>query len=98
MIETPGHYYDHLCFFLETKGQPSVLFTGDHILGSDTTTYVDYSAYMDSLYKLREMPGIDKICVAHSHDLKLESLLIDAKTKIQHTIDVRLHKDKRMLE
>lgn len=34
VIETPGHLEDHICFLLEVKGEPSYLFTGDHILGS----------------------------------------------------------------
>lgn len=36
VIETPGHLEDHLCFLLEAPGEPSYLFTGDHILGSKT--------------------------------------------------------------
>lgn len=43
VIETPGHLGDHLCFLLSTISEPgheepTYLFTGDHILGSQTVS------------------------------------------------------------
>jgi glyoxylase-like metal-dependent hydrolase (beta-lactamase superfamily II) len=40
IIETPGHYWDHICFLLEEPGAENVLFTGDHILGSQTVLII----------------------------------------------------------
>ena len=53
---------------------------------------------MDSLDKLRNMPNIDKLCVAHSHELTEKAMVLDAKLKIEETINVRLRKDRRTLE
>jgi hypothetical protein len=38
---------------------------------------------MESVYKIRDMKGIDKLCVAHTHDLKDDSIILDAKKKIE---------------
>jgi hypothetical protein len=53
---------------------------------------------MDSLYKLRDMKNLQKLCVAHCHELEHEHLYIDAYPKIQEMIDTRMRKDKRMLD
>ena len=42
-IETPGHIDDHLCFLLEEPGQETVLFTGDHIIGADSVSFLTYN-------------------------------------------------------
>mmetsp|Transcript_23788 Transcript_23788/g.23484 ORF Transcript_23788/g.23484 Transcript_23788/m.23484 type:complete len:158 (-) Transcript_23788:401-874(-) len=34
VISTPGHWPDHSCFLFKHSGDPTLLFTGDHILGS----------------------------------------------------------------
>lgn len=39
VIDTPGHCINHLCFLLEEKGLETVLFSGDHILGSPTVRH-----------------------------------------------------------
>lgn len=36
VVETPGHIDDHLCFLLKEPGEPTYLFTGDHIIGADS--------------------------------------------------------------
>jgi glyoxylase-like metal-dependent hydrolase (beta-lactamase superfamily II) len=63
-IYTPGHAPDHLCFAL---AQPRVLFTGDHVMGWNTTVIAppegNMADYMRSLERLSErddelfMPG-----------------------------------------
>ena len=54
-IHTPGHTSNHLCFSLES---PSVLFSGDHVMGWSTTVIAppdgDMAAYFSSLNKLLE--------------------------------------------
>jgi len=49
-VHTPGHTPDHLCFMLGDR-----LFTGDHIMGGSTVIIEDAAAYMESLYKVREL-------------------------------------------
>ena len=39
VYETPGHIEDHLCFLLKEEGEPTYLFTGDHIIGADSVTH-----------------------------------------------------------
>lgn len=58
---------------------------------------MDYKKYMDSLYKLRDMPGIDYLCVAHSHEIDKAHLIMEAKEKIDNMIETRLKKDRRTL-
>jgi glyoxylase-like metal-dependent hydrolase (beta-lactamase superfamily II) len=43
-IETPGHLSDHLCFLLK-NGEEYNIFTGDHIIGADSTYFTDYPKY-----------------------------------------------------
>lgn len=56
-IHTPGHAWDHLCYFLEPDG---VLFSGDHIMQGSTVVIAppdgDMAAYLRSLEKLYEVP------------------------------------------
>lgn len=39
VIETPGHLDDHLSFLYKSPNNPSVLFTGDHILSIATVKF-----------------------------------------------------------
>lgn len=54
-IHTPGHTSNHLCFSLE---QPSILFSGDHVMGWSTTVIAppdgDMACYFASLDRLLE--------------------------------------------
>ena len=49
-VHTPGHTRDHLCFRLGDR-----LFTGDHIMGGSTVVMEDATAYMESLYRVRDL-------------------------------------------
>ena len=58
---TPGHEADHVCYYLPRE---RVMFTGDTILGSSSSTVQDLSDYMRSLELLaRYRPGT--ICPGH---------------------------------
>ncbi|GAB3453649.1 MBL fold metallo-hydrolase [Streptomonospora sediminis] len=71
VVATPGHTADSVCFHLPAD---DVLLTGDTVLGTGTTVVADdgLAAYMDSLYRLRELvatagvrallPGHGPIC------------------------------------
>jgi glyoxylase-like metal-dependent hydrolase (beta-lactamase superfamily II) len=58
VIATPGHAPDHLCFAVEGKG---ILFSGDHIMGWNTTVVAppegrmsDYYASLERLMRRRD--------------------------------------------
>jgi glyoxylase-like metal-dependent hydrolase (beta-lactamase superfamily II) len=61
-IHTPGHSPESFCYYLEDEG---VLFTGDTILGSTTTSVNDLGAYMRSLALIRALPNLKVICPGH---------------------------------
>lgn len=54
-IWTPGHAWDHLCFYLVEE---KALFTGDVVLGAGTTVIPsdgDLGQYLDSLHRILEL-------------------------------------------
>jgi glyoxylase-like metal-dependent hydrolase (beta-lactamase superfamily II) len=61
-IHTPGHSPESFCYYLQDEG---VLFTGDTILGSTTTSVNDLGAYMQSLASIRDLPNLRVICPGH---------------------------------
>lgn len=62
VLLTPGHSPDSACFYLEDEG---VLFTGDTLLGSSTTTVHDLGDYRLSLQRLLDLPKLEVICPGH---------------------------------
>lgn len=54
-LHTPGHFPNHLCYFLPEKG---ILFSGDHVMGWSTTVIApplgNLSDYFDSLDVLKQ--------------------------------------------
>lgn len=62
LIHTPGHSPDSVCYFYEDEG---VLFTGDTILGSTTTTVNDLADYMRSLERILALPNLRLLCPGH---------------------------------
>jgi endoribonuclease LACTB2 len=62
VLHTPGHSLDSVCYYLEDEG---VLFTGDTILGSTTTTVNDLADYMQSLERLLALPYLRLLCPGH---------------------------------
>lgn len=85
-----------MCFLLEEKDEPSHLFTGDHIIGADSTFFVDYPKYLASLDKVRDLTlkyNIKNFFVAHSYTLNLEDVMLEALPKVEDQIAVRKQKD-----
>ena len=83
VLATPGHSVDSLCFYLEEEG---VLFTGDTMLGSTTTTVADLAAYRATLRRLVELPNLRVICPGHG------PLVMDPRERLRSYVD---HRDAR---
>ena len=83
VIVTPGHSVDSLCYYLEDEG---VLFSGDTLLGSSTTTVHDLAAYRRTLKLLLTLPNLKVICPGHG------PLVHDPRERLQSYID---HRDLR---
>ena len=83
VLAAPGHSVDSLCFYLEEEG---VLFTGDTMLGSTTTTVADLAAYRATLRRLVELPNLRVICPGHG------PLVMDPRERLQSYVD---HRDAR---
>ena len=60
-IFTPGHDTTHVCYYMDKE---EIMFTGDTVLGSSSSTVQDMSAYMNSIYKL-DACKIKIVCPGH---------------------------------
>ena len=80
---------------VKSQSEPSVLFSGDLILGSKSTFVSDLPVYMNSLKMLRDNPEChaDYICVAHSESLRfedgVETIIMDGPRKLDQYIKYR---------
>jgi glyoxylase-like metal-dependent hydrolase (beta-lactamase superfamily II) len=74
VMHTPGHSPDSVCYYLEAEG---VLFSGDTLLGSTTTTVHDLADYMASLQRLRDLPNLKLICPGHGPVIENPAQTID---------------------
>ena len=91
-IHTPGHTMGSLCVFYSQQG---VLFTGDTILGTGSTSisssHGDMGSYIESLRKLL---GYDARMICPGHG----PIINDPKDKIQGLIEHRLRREHQILE
>ena len=83
VLRTPGHSIDSLCYYIEEEG---VLFTGDTLLGSSTTTVWDLGLYRESLQRLLNLPNLQVICPGHG------KIVEDPRERLQMYVD---HRDMR---
>ena len=88
ILKTPGHSIDSLCYYLEDEG---VLFTGDTLLGSSTTTVWNLEHYRKSLQRLLELPNLKVICPGHG------KIIYNPRERIQQYIDHRNLREKQIL-
>jgi glyoxylase-like metal-dependent hydrolase (beta-lactamase superfamily II) len=84
-VHTPGHTRDHLCFL-----DGDTLFTGDHIMGGSTVIIEDAAAYLDSLYRVRDL-GAARIEPGHGEAMD------DAGAAIGHYIEHRLARERQII-
>jgi glyoxylase-like metal-dependent hydrolase (beta-lactamase superfamily II) len=91
-IHTPGHRFDHLCFYLERQ---RILFAGDLISGITTNVIAppdgDMFDYMNSLQRLQEL-DIAEIVPGHG------PVIADAQAKIQEYITHRTLREQQILD
>jgi endoribonuclease LACTB2 len=88
VLMTPGHSPDSTCFYIEDEG---VLFTGDTLLGSSTTTVHDLRAYRRSLQRLLELPNLKVILPGHG------AVVDDPRERLQSYVDHRNERERQIL-
>ena len=88
VIFTPGHSTDSVCYYLEDEG---VLFSGDTLLGSSTTTVHDLRDYRKSLATLLELPNLKVICPGHG------PLVHDPRERLQQYVNHRNMREQQIL-
>jgi ribonuclease/clavin/mitogillin len=88
VLNTPGHSPDSICFYIEEEG---VLFSGDTLLGSSTTTVHNLADYRASLQRLLELPNLKVICPGHG------ALVLDPRERLQGYIAHRNEREQQIL-
>jgi endoribonuclease LACTB2 len=89
VIFAPGHSVDSISYYLEDEG---VLFTGDTLLGSSTTTVNDLGSYRASLKALVALPNLKVICPGHG------AIVNDPRERLQGLINHREMRERQILE
>jgi len=89
ILFTPGHSPDSLCYYVEEEG---VLFTGDTLLGSSTTTVHDLADYRHSLRRLLDLPKLDVILPGHG------AVVPDPRARIEMYIAHRDQRERQILD
>ncbi len=89
VLRTPGHSVDSLCYYIEEEG---VLFTGDTLLGSSTTTVWDLGLYRQSLERLLELPNLEVICPGHG------KIVNDPRERLQMYVDHRNMRERQIID
>jgi glyoxylase-like metal-dependent hydrolase (beta-lactamase superfamily II) len=89
VLGTPGHSVDSLCFYIEAEG---VLFTGDTLLGSSTTTVWDLGLYRQSLKRLLELPNLKVICPGHG------KIVNDPRERLEMYVKHRDMRERQILQ
>jgi len=88
VMATPGHSVDSLCFYIEEEG---VLFTGDTLLGSSTTTVWELASYRKSLERLLALPNLKVICPGHG------KIVHDPRERLQMYVNHRNMREEQIL-
>jgi glyoxylase-like metal-dependent hydrolase (beta-lactamase superfamily II) len=89
VLNSPGHSVDSVVYYIEDEG---VLFSGDTMLGSSTTTVHDLGDYRRSLQMLSELPNLKVICPGHG------PLIHDPRERIQQYINHRNMRERQILD
>ena len=89
VMTTPGHSVDSLCYYIEEEG---VLFTGDTLLGSSTTTVSDLGSYRKSLRRLLDLPNLKVICPGHG------KIVNDPRERLETYVNHRNMREQQILD
>ncbi len=89
VLHTPGHSVDSMSYYLEDEG---VLFTGDTLLGSSTTTVRDLGPYRRSLDRLLALPNLKVICPGHG------AIVNDPRERLQMYVNHRAQREQQILK
>jgi len=89
VLATPGHSVDSLCYYIEDEG---VLFTGDTLLGSSTTTVSNLGDYRRSLERLLKLPNLRVICPGHGKIVK------DPRKRLKSYVQHRNMREQQVLD
>jgi glyoxylase-like metal-dependent hydrolase (beta-lactamase superfamily II) len=84
-VHTPGHTPDHLCF-----RWGDTLLTGDHIMGGSTVVIEDAAAYLESLYRVRDL-DVTRIEPGHGDAID------DAGGVVRDYIDHRIERERQIV-
>jgi glyoxylase-like metal-dependent hydrolase (beta-lactamase superfamily II) len=91
-LHTPGHARGHLCFYEERTG---ALITGDNIVGLGSVLIDppegNMRDYLDSLERLRQLPGLSVLFGAHGPAMG------NPRAKIEEYITHRLEREANIL-
>ncbi len=88
-IFTPGHDETHVCYYMNEE---EVMFTGDTVLGSSSSTVQNMSEYMDSMCRL-SAHKVSTICPAHG----AVCLPPDGEQLIAKYIENRLNRERAII-
>jgi len=88
---TPGHSWDHLCFYMPEE---RALFSGDVVLGAGTTVIPAEGDLGDYLRSLRRLLTLDLEIIYPSHG----PVIRNPREKIESYIAHRLLRDEQILE
>lgn len=86
-IHTPGHRFDHLCYYLEHQ---RILFAGDLVAGAGTVVVDDMFDYLASLRRLQRL-DIAEIVPSHG------PLIADPQAKLAEYVAHRLEREQQIL-
>lgn len=89
VLATPGHSVDSMSYYIEKEG---ILFSGDTLLGSSTTSIHDLGAYRRSLQRLIELPNLKIILPGHG------LIVNDPRERLQMYIDHRAQREREILK
>ncbi len=92
VVHTPGHRFDHVCFYLEEAG---VLFAGDLVAGVGTVVIIPPEGNVaDYLGSLGRLLALEIKLIAPGHGPAITS----PRAKLQEYIDHRMMREQQILD
>lgn len=91
-VHTPGHVYNHFCFFLEGEG---FMFVGDHMMQGTTVVIIPPHGVMaDYIASLQKLLAYNMAAIAPGHG----SIIENPVDVVQQTIRHRLARERLLLK